>query len=104
MIDMVFPGVGLISGMAKSKQKFGGGRSYSAIAHSYTYDNMVTEMEICLAKADEESCLYAADQVRAIFRNVPGVSVEVQQVGEMKIVIPPNPNFDYSWLASIFTA
>ncbi|KAL2261992.1 hypothetical protein VTK26DRAFT_2796 [Humicola hyalothermophila] len=81
MFEVVFPGVGFISNIAKSKQDSSG---ISAIAHSYIYDDLVTEVEICLGGADEQSCKYAADQVRAILR-YPGVSVEVQQVRQMKI-------------------
>ncbi|KAK4119947.1 hypothetical protein N657DRAFT_244672 [Parathielavia appendiculata] len=104
MFEAAFPGVGLISAMAKSKQEFVGGRGYSAIANFYIYDDMATEMDICLGRADEQSCAYAADRVRTILGNVPGVSVEVQQVCQMKIVVLPHPESVHvgSMLAGIF--
>jgi hypothetical protein len=105
MFEVAFPGVGLISDMAKSKQKFVGGRGYSAIANLCVYDDLATEMEICLGRADVQSCSHAADQVRAILGNAPGVSVEVQQVCQMKIVILPHPESVHvrSMLAGMFT-
>jgi sugar diacid utilization regulator len=93
MIEKNFPGVRLFSDMAKSKQAFFNGRGYTSIARYYVYsaDSM---LEICLGQADEMSCLKAADQMRETFRDAPGTSVVIEQVHQMKILLPA---FSESW-------
>ncbi|KAL2166392.1 hypothetical protein VTG60DRAFT_2821 [Thermothelomyces hinnuleus] len=87
MLEKAFPGVRLLLDLAKSKEKFEHGRGYSRIANIHFFSDMVTEVEICLGTADEQSCLDAVNQVHAILRNAPGASVEVRQVRQMRIEI-----------------
>ncbi|KAK4107097.1 hypothetical protein N656DRAFT_785658 [Canariomyces notabilis] len=88
MLEKAFPGVRLFHDLAKSKEKFEDGRGFSRIANFHFFSDMVTEVEICLDTADEQSCLDAANQVDAILRRAaPGASVEVRQVRQMRIEI-----------------
>jgi hypothetical protein len=90
MIEARFPGVTLISDMAKSKQRALKDRVYSAIAQYFYYSDDNSEMEIDLGPAAYECCLEAAAQVRAIIGHVPGASVNIEHVCKMKIILGTN--------------
>ena len=77
MLEKAFPGVRLVLDIAKSKEKFDEGCSFSRIANIYVFTDMVTKVEIFLDIADKQSCSDAANQVRAILGNAPGASIEV---------------------------
>ena len=87
----VLGGVDMIPEIIKAKETRLSNREATAAIILYRHRDDSFELEMCLGQADEERCLEAADQVRGLFGKYPGVSVEVEQVRQMRIAIPDHP-------------